>query len=57
MAGDNFIFTVRPLPHNSRDEDTVGFHALHRFLHFFIVPHLEGMVGKVMELGERDVDD
>ena len=57
MAGDNFIFTVRPLPHDCRDEDAVGFYALHRFLHFFVISHLEGMVGKVMELRERDVDD
>ncbi len=57
MAGDDFIFAVRPLPHDCRNEDAVGFHALHRFLHFIIVPHLKGMVGKVMELGERDVDD
>ena len=57
MAGDDFIIAVRPLPHDCWHKHAVGFHALHCFLHFFIIPHLEGMVGEIMELGEGNVDN
>ena len=57
MAGDDFIFTVRSLPDDGRDKHAVGLDALNGFLHLLIVPHLERMIGKIMELGKGDVDD
>ena len=56
MAGDDFIFTVRSLPDDGRDKHAVGLYTLNGLFHLLIIPHLKRMIGKIMELGEGDVD-
>lgn len=57
MARHDFILAVRPLTDNGGHKNSIGFHTLNGFLHLLIVPYLERVIGKVMELGEGDVDD
>jgi hypothetical protein len=56
VAGNDFILTVWSLPDDGRDKYPVGLDTLNGLFHLFIVPHLERMIGKIMELGEGDVD-
>ena len=57
VTGYDLILAVCPLADDCGNKNAVCLDTLNGLLHLFIVPHLKGMVGKVMELGERDVDD
>jgi hypothetical protein len=57
VAGDDFIFAVRSLSDDGRDKYPVGLYTLNGLFHLLIIPHLKRMIGKIMELGEGDVDD
>jgi len=57
VSGDDLISAVLAGTDDSRDENAVLPDALRRFLHGFIVPYLERVVGEVVQLRQREQRD
>ena len=57
MSGDDLIAAVLAGTDDGGDENAVLPDALRRFLHGLVVPHLEGVVGEVVQLRQREQRD
>ena len=57
MTGDDLIAALLARADNGRNENAVLPDALGGLLHGFIIPHLEGMIGEGVKLGQRERHD
>ena len=57
MSGDDLISAVLAGADDGGDEYAVLPDALRRFLHGLVVPHLERVVGEVVQLGKWNMND
>ena len=57
MPRNDFISSFHTGPHNTGYKNTLLPYAFRRFLHLFIILHLEGMMGKRMKLIQGKIDD
>ena len=57
MSGDDLVAAVLTGADDGGDEYAVLPDALRRFLHGLVVPHLEGVVGEVVQLRQREQRD